>query len=343
LDQQFHNPKFSNREMGSYPTQQFRKSISELNKIDDTELSELAGALETTNRAVSANGIIAPAVVYQGNSAQIIDLNARLYNCAKSVGNNLGIPTYATVVLARSATSTEQVTDDLLSSVTGLNADGWYYAYEFPPERLPANIDDVYRCCSAGLTLACTGSPVLHAYAGPIGLLSMGFGASAVGIGHSQTLWKFTADHWQGLRKRGGTSRAPARLFSRALWGTIVAPDELAQLSTSLQREIISPSPYSQAVESDPTFVWPKREAYKHLVYIISSEVETMANARNPKANMHHAIALLSGAEALYRQIRSGGIAVRDEADSYQGAWKKACHNLLESRSQDYDLLELLS
>ena len=113
------------------------------------------------------------------------------------------------------------------------------------------------------MTLACTGRPVLHAYAGPLGLLSFGFGASAVGIGHSQNLWKFTRVRWQPTVAQGGGGDAPPRFFSTALWGTIIYPDETIQLSVNLRTQILTQSPFSAPVASNVE--WTRWDSGKHL------------------------------------------------------------------------------
>ena len=106
---------------------------------------------------------------------------------------------------------------------------------------LPSVRETVRRCCVAGLTLACTGKPVLHAYAGPMGLLSFGFGATGVAIGHSQNLWKFTRDRWMPAASQGGGGDAPARFFSKALWGTIIYPDETSPVPCSDSKSSLDP------------------------------------------------------------------------------------------------------
>lgn len=214
IDHQFHVPNFTNTHLNSYPISAFRAGISTQIRITDAELVEFANQLRIDHQDLQANAVLAPAVVYQAGRADIVQLNARLFQVAKQVGSQLNLPTYATVVLGRSVTATDQTIASVLSHATGLSSDGWYFGFEFQAERIPSARDSVRRCCLAGLTLACTGKPVLHAYSGPLALLSFGFGATAVGIGHSQNLWRFTPDRWQppGFRGVGAT---PHRGFSR--------------------------------------------------------------------------------------------------------------------------------
>ena len=57
------------------------------------------------------------------------------FDISKQVGDEIGISTYATVVLGRSAASSDQTQRAILAPVTSLNADGWYFAYPSLPPR----------------------------------------------------------------------------------------------------------------------------------------------------------------------------------------------------------------
>ena len=103
IDHQFYVPDFSNAKLASYPTNQFRDSISGLNQVNSQQLAGLAQAIDSIHTSIPADGIIAPAAVYEAGRPDIVDLNARLFETAKAVGDARGFPTYATVVLGRSA------------------------------------------------------------------------------------------------------------------------------------------------------------------------------------------------------------------------------------------------
>ena len=241
IDQQFYVPDFTNPNLNSYPMSHCRTAAAQLHQIADPDLAALATELYAVNNELSADGLIAPALVYEAGRPDIVQLNRRLFTAAKQAGNSLGIPTYATVILGRSATSSDQTMNAILSQATALNSDGFYYGFEFSPERIPSSREFVSRCCAAGLVLACTGLPVLHAYAGPMALLSLAFGATGSAIGHSQNLWQFTPSRWATSTGQGGGGKAPPRFFSSSLWGTIVYPDEVAQL-TFLSASLIKPA-----------------------------------------------------------------------------------------------------
>ena len=335
VDQQFHVPHFSNRNLQSYPTSQYRATASQLHHLTDQQLAGLAEAMQLVNGNLGVDGVVAPAVVYEAGRPDIVALNARLFAASKSVGDALGLPTLATVVLGSSVTSADSTVLTALSQATALPADGWYYAFEFPAERIPSGHDRVLRCCIAGLTLACTGKPVLHAYAGPMCLLSFGFGATAAAVGHSQNLWHFTRRRWGAAAQQGGGGDAPARFFSAALWGTIVHPDETAQLPQHLRNRVLTSSPYSTP--------WGRWQANKHLVHTICSVAAGIASQHDPKRCAEMARSALSDAVDLHAQISSIGLSLRDHTNTYQANWMNAIGDLLSGRGSDFDYLELIS
>lgn len=339
MDQQFYNPDYSNSNLVTYPISQFRAAISQLAGISDQDLVELSSQLRIDHSEIEADGLIAPAVMYEAGRPDIVQLNKRLFSAAKLVGDELTIPTYATVMLGRSVTASDTTVNTILSEVTSLDSSGWYFGFEFGNERIPSSKDAVLRCCVAGLTLACTGKPVLHAYAGPLALLSLGFGATGAGVGHSQNLWQFTRGRWEASAGGGGGD-APPRFFSRSLWGTIVYPDETALLSPALRNAVLTQSPFSTPTASGGD--WNRWDANKHLVSIICSTVQAIANDPNPRANAAAAIALLDGAIALHAQIKAANLNLRDSTNVYQGNWREAMNELLNNHEDDFDYLDLL-
>jgi hypothetical protein len=343
FDQQFYIPSATLGKLGSYEMSEYRRSVATLNQISDQELSGMARELERLNRLTGAAAVIAPAVVYEAGRTDIVDLNCRLFRVAKMVGDKLGIPTYATVVLSESLAGSDSLIAGVLAEVTGLDSDGWYFAFEFSGERIPAVEIEVVRCCRAGLTLACTGKPVLHAYAGPMGLLSPGFAATAVGVGHNQKLWQFTRGRWEAGGEQGGGGDAPARFFSRALWGTIVYPDEVALLPRDLARQAVVTSPFAEGVSPSPPFLyWSRWNAGKHLVYTICQTVADLATAPDPRAAAQAAISILDEAIALHARIAAPQMRLRDNTAAYQIPWRNALIKLLSENGSDFDYLELL-
>lgn len=161
FDPQFYVPSFSNNKMETYHTNLTRTTISQTHQITDSLLVVLVNALHAVNSSLSADGLIAPALIYEAGRPDIMQLNRRLFSAAKQVGDALGIPTYATVIIGNSAVASDQTIKEILSHATSLNCDGFYYGFEFSSERIPSSREIVLRCCAGGLTLACTGLPVL--------------------------------------------------------------------------------------------------------------------------------------------------------------------------------------
>lgn len=343
FDPQFYVPSFDNANLASYQTGPFRLSVTQSNDLDDSAVASLSESLRTTNHNLSTTAVVAPALVYEASQPNIAQLNAKLFSAAKHAGEALGLPTYATVVLGSSVTSSQEVIDLVLSSATALESDGWYYGFEFAAERLPSARDSVLRFLNATLSLACTNKPILNCYAGPMALLSVAAGCRGAAIGHSQNLWKFTRGRWQPTVP-GGNGKAPPRFFSTALWGTIIYPDEISQLSPTLRSQVVTTSPFSGPVGTGTLLPWSRWEANKHHVNIISQFIANMTqNGATARNCAHAAQAALAAAILLHGQIASSGITLRDETSSYQANWQNALTDLLSLRSDDYDYLEMLS
>ena len=344
FDPQFYVPGFSNTKMETYPTNLTRTTISQTHQIMDPLLVVLVKALHAVNSSLSADGLIAPALIYEAGRPDIMQLNRRLFSAAKQVGDALGIPTYATVIIGNSAVASDQTIKEILSHATSLDCEGFYYGFEFSSERIPSSREIVLRCCTAGLTLACTGLPVLHAFAGPMALLSLGFGAKGSAIGHFKNLWQFARSRWGPTPDQGGGGNAPPRFFSSSLWGTIICPDEIIQLPPTLQNQILTHSPFSSQVSSSRSFSgWSVWDAGKHMVHTICSVVSVIAANSDPRTNANSAITILQGAVTLHQNIATAGLSLRDNTNAYQRNWQLAMNDLLTNHSRDFDYLALLS
>ena len=343
IDQQFYNPDYTNKHLATYEMAPFRTAVSQLRQLSDQQFVDLANALRVDHADFQADALLAPAVRYEAARPDILDINTKLFTVSKQVGDQLGIPTYASIVLGRSVTASDQTIGAVLSNATSLNADGWYFAFEFENERIPSGRESVRRCCNAGLTLACTGKPVLHAYAGPMGLLSFGFGATGAGVGHSQNLWKFSRDRWESSAGKGGNGQAPPRFFSASLWGTIIYPDETVLLPPALRSQVLMPaSPFCVPVTASPQLPWQKWDANKHLVYTLASAFDQMAATTNPRTSAQMAIARLGQVVALHTEVAKI-LALKDSTNVYQENWRLAMSDVLNNSSGQYDYLDLLS
>jgi hypothetical protein len=339
-DQQFYNPDFQNAHTASYPTDKYRLSVSKLAALNNKDSADLRIQLRSVNRTLKASAVLAPAVVCEAARPEFMSLNSRLFAPAREAANDLGVPTYATVILGHSVTTSTASIKKALADATKLSADGWYFGFEFSEDRIPTSEDAVYRFCEAALELACTGKPVLHAYAGPMAVLSLGAGSTGTAIGHSQITWQFNRERWQKEAKQGGGGDTPARFFSAELWGTIVYPDEIAALPARLKNSIITQSRYSNSVRSNLKL--DKWEANKHLVTAISNVVKKIAETDNARASANAAIYILKEAERLHGEIAKLGIQLKDRTSSYQRNWRRALENLLAKHTSDFDYLQLL-
>lgn len=343
VDLQFYNPQFQNAKLGTYPINEFRVSISDSHEINDNQLDGFANSLRNINESIEATALLAPALPYEPGRNDIVDLNMRLFSIAKHVGDDLGIPTFGSILLSRSVTVSEPSITSLLSSATSLNCDGWYYGFEFSQKRIPENYEDIYRFGVSLLTLANTGKPVMHSYAGPLSLLSMGFGSTGIALGHSQNLWQFTRGRWEdSTGSQGGGGDAPPRYFSKNLWGTFVYPDELVQLSSVLRQRLLSPTPFSGNVGENAGYSWERWEANKHLLYIIGDTITQQSLLDNSRAKAEFAINLLTQAIQLKDDIEATGLVLKDKTCCYQNNWLQAITNILQNYSNDYDYLSLL-
>ena len=343
IDPQFYVPDFSNDNLDTYGLSQFRTNLATLWQVTDDQLAALTTELATLGGKLGVSGVIAPAAMYEAGRPDIVELNGRLFAAAKNAGDALGVPTLASVTLARSVTRSDSTVAAAVNAATALIADGWYYAFEFEEERLPSSREAVRRCCDAGLSLALTGRPLLHAYAGPMGLLSYGFGATAVGIGHSQNLWKFTRQRWETQAGvQGGGGDAPARFFSKALWGTVVYPDETQAMSMAIRTQVLTATSFCEAVMATPSTAWPRWEAGKHLVCALAETFAELAALPTARASADAAIQRLASAVTLYGQIRQTVLQLKDSSDAYQENWRLAVADVVSNRSADYDYLELI-
>lgn len=340
VDPQWHVPAFTNTQLDDYPTAELRASVTDLVDISDSALDDLRRKLVAENAALQTDAMVAPAIVYAAGRQDIVQLNARLHETACIAAQELGIPCYGTAFIGESVTNSQQLVESTISSITSLKCDGWYFGFEFSAERIPSSTDAVYRCLRAALLLALTGKPVMHAYAGPMGILSFAAGCNAAASGPSQKQWRFCPERWEPSSTTGGNNAAPARYFSRRLWGTIVFPDETALLPLAVQNLVFEQTPFAHIPL--PT-TWTKTEATKHLTYSICKGIEHVASHAGFAACRHAAEAILSDAVSLHSQIAvQQAIQLKDDSACYQANWRAALNILGQNHGDDFDFLDLL-
>lgn len=342
FDPQFYRPLHTHQKVQTYEFAQFWVPPTQLAQLIVSNAVQLENALRTVSADLAVDAIVAPATMYEAGRPDLLHLNAQLFQIARHVGDQLGLPVYATVALATSVTSSDATTDWALGHVTSLPADGWYLVFEFTDERIPSDRGLVGRFLGTGLTLACTQKPVFHAFAGPMAVLSPAFGATGIGIGHCQNLWHIDLARFGPPQAQGGGGDAPARFFSTALWGTIVTPDELTLLPQNLRAQVVTGSPYSVGVGAVPPQPLSKWNANKHLVYSLGSYIGHLQNGLTAEQHAIDASALLANAVTLHAQIAAQGLMLRDNTNAYQHNWRQALQDVLQNRSNDYAYLALL-
>ena len=349
LDYQFYVPDFTNRKVTSYSLDGFRNSVNTLRQINQADLDALSATIEDHNRRLVTAAVIAPAVLYEANRPERLELNTRLFEAAKRAGDAIGVPTFATVALAHSTIVSPHSISDALSHATGLRCDGWYYLFEFAPSRIPCERAEVLSCGSACLTLAANLKPVIHAYASPMALLSFGFGATAAGIGHSQTLWQFDRARWPlaPAEQRGGPGEIAPRFFSGALWGTVIYSDEVVRIPSAVRSVVMTHSPHSQLITDPATHgnvKWSRHLADKHLVHIVGETAASIAAHSSARAAARAAIEHLAHAGSIFGSIANVPVPLKQESQCiHQVVWRGVLEQLLADRSDDYDYLELMS
>ncbi len=341
-DPQYYIPESDIGHLTSHETAQFRHSVSGLGGIGPAKLAELGDALISWNTDLQTSAVIAPAVIYEAGRPDILDVNAMLFGEAKRAATATGVPVYASVVLGHSVTSSDGTLSEILAAATALDPDGWYFSFEFREPRIPSSTMLVRRFLEAGLVLACTGKPVMHAFAGPMALLSRSCGMTAVGVGHSQNVWQFTRDRWRPA-EGGGGGAAPPRLFCPPLWGTIVYEDEFALLSEDLRTQIYSPTPFSTQVKATPPFLpWSKWDANKHLVYSVCTRATDILQEPSLLNAGTVAVASLERAISLHEEIAAEGVELTDGTATYQSTWREAVIQFMAGAHQQLDFLDLL-
>lgn len=338
LDPQFYVPEYSAGKVGTYPTAAFRQSITTLGAVTERDMDGLARALEDENRKFGTSAVVAPALPYEAARPDIEALNSRLFRAAKKAGDAIGVPTYGTIAISQTLSNMNLV-ERALSSATAEEAAGWYSTFEFKKERLPTDVDDVFRFANASLTLACTGAPVLHAFAGPLSILSFGSGATGTSVSFWQNMWGFSRERWKdNPDQQGGGGNAPPRFFSGPMWGTIVYPDETALIDRDLRMEVMQSTSYSGPTAGG--LPWEKWESYRHLLLCISEGVNDLAAAATAREAMEMAAARLERAVDLCRRIERK-VALRDDTSKYQSVWLEAARKMLAEKGADYDYFEM--
>lgn len=343
VDMQFYVPTYTNSKLETYSTEDLRKTLSPPRALSSSEKVSLQKNLEDINRRAGSAFLIAPALICEAGQDDVMDLNLELLEASVSVGGSLGVPTFSTICIGRSATQSDGLVNAILSGMTSRDCDGWYFAFEFDSdERLPTSVPSIKRMCRAVLALACTGLPVFHAYAGATAVMTIPCGAQSAGVGHWHNLWQFQRERWAESSGWTGGPKVPPppRFFSKALWGTIIYQDETRLLPTALQTSVLQTSPFSAQVGMG--LDWDKWSACKHLLSIISDELTALSGLAGTPAAFARAKDLLANAVANLNSIAATGIALRDDSDAYQANWLSALEAIEKEEQSGLEYLALL-
>ena len=159
----------------------------------------------------------------------------------------------------------------------------------------------------------------------------------------------------RGEETVGGGTQGGTRVFSAALWGTLVHPDETARLEASLREGLFSPSPFISSF--DPQVQISKKDAGKHAVHVMMEFVKPILTSNDSciqklqRVSKHLAQATLHYqrvAEQLARlhlEERPGAKPVRpmDKADAYHEPWMASLARIEKDRSHDLEYIDALS
>ena len=113
-------------------------------------------------------------------------------------------------------------------------------------------------------------------------------------------------------------------------------------MGRALRSQVLTATSFCDAVMATPPTAWTRWEAGKHLVCALAETSAELASLTTARASVDAARQRLTGAVALYSQIRQIGLQLKDNSDVYQENWRLALSDVLSNRATDYDYLELM-
>ncbi len=346
IDTQFHTPSLTNPRIETYPYNKYRLALTGQLRAGQPQLDSLAETLEEVNRELRTVAILAPSLIYEPSRPDIVDLNSELFSTAKLVGDSLGTPTIATVGIDSAVAASSIELDNILGHCTSLGADGFYLCYEFPSKLFRATVSDILTFSKTCLKLAACGVPLIHGYAGPLSLLSVGCGAQSVALSPFLSMWAFTKQRLEPSTG-GGDGSQPRRFFSTTLWSRIAIPDDLffvpqASVSGLLQIH----SPFSNVLaNSDLSVVkWTKGDSEAHAVWAMGDVLNSLLALKNYRQIARQVIQGLQVAQEWHNHLRELNAHLKAQEETvYHQTWISALTRLLAENSDDFDFLELLA
>lgn len=347
-DPQFYNLSFEGQFTETWDTWAIQSQLAKSKRINEESANALVQALTRINRLMTSDAVVAPAVMYEAGRKDIHEFNRDLFDAAKTAAEGLKKPVLASIPLTASVTNSDQEVSKALAFATSLKADGWYFLFEFEEEeKLPTDTARFSRFANACLTLAATNKPVIHGYSQFVGLPAIACGATAVGVGHWQTLWAFTRSHWPGPGKKpggGNMNNIPSRFFSEPLWDLMIFPDDFGDLPTELREAVLLPNSAhaTPAMRTPIVAEWDLRESHLHMIHSLCGAMGSVLDLPSVIARSDDAINRLETAVGLWDTINKSGITLhRRPSDLYQRVWLNALREVRLSRTPDYEWLEL--
>lgn len=346
FDPQFYIPENHSGQQGTYEElSEFRVSASKLIDNSHVELRKLETALKLMSQRYGCTGIVAPAVALEAGRPDSLQVNLSLLAVAKSAANAMSLPVYGVVPVGRSLLNSDLELASVVARMTARRVDGWIFMADSGVDGYCVDENCLKAIATSILRLAQTGVPVMHGCAGPLSLLSICFGATAVGLAHSKNMWRLPLARFLPPDPSGGGGAAPPRVFSKNLWSSFVFPEELQPLPKELRERVITNSKWVSIDPKDDNYFVAqvsKWDTNKHLIYMIGSVVSELQSVRNPRKIALQVLDILQEAKSLHAEIASV-VAVKDGANLHTTCWRQVLSEILESKASDYQYLELIS
>ena len=138
IDHQFYVPDFSNTKLASYPTNQFRDSISGLNQVNPQQLAGLRKRLIRFIRRSPLTALSHPRLYTKREGRTSLISTQGCSRPPRQWATRGDFQRMRRSCWGGSATSSDSTLAGILGSATALDAAGWYFSYEFSPGRLPS-------------------------------------------------------------------------------------------------------------------------------------------------------------------------------------------------------------
>lgn len=345
FDPQFYIPQHLVGKQNTYEDLiDFRISVSRLAENSATEFRLLSRKLRTLTQQLSCTAIMAPAVAMDAGQPDQLKVNLALLDAAIATGSTLQLPVYGVIPVGESLALSENELADVLSGFTTRDVDGWILMMDLGSDGFCRSVHHASPLCRSVLRLAQSGKPVMHGCAGANCLLSLACGANAFGMTHSKNMWRLPLSRFEP-KEGGGGGAAPTRLFSGALWSTLVFPDELVQLPRRLRAMILETSEWVNINPNDRQY-YPAAisqwDAYKHLLHVVESVAGNILLQPSIVSRFQSVVDHLESAQILFSQIQSY-YEPKDMASGHHQAWLDVLAQTRADRHADFDYIDLIS